>query len=221
MKLTEILRSTAVPALLLAGFTGQVVLAGGASAATVAKAELKGGQLKVEGVAAPALFVIASSTTDAAGARAGADGRFVIQASGFTAPDCRITVRDGSTPIATATLSGCTPSVTPVTTPAAPTGSCVIDPAAPATLTRNVATSYYVTTSGCNTTFDTGVTPTPVQWKVVRGSIPTGMSGPNSQGTEAGNIIGTPSVAGTYAFTLQVTDSAGQTDQENVTLTVA
>ncbi len=46
------------------------------------------------------------------------------------------------------------------------------------------------------------------------------MTGPNSQGTTGGNIIGIPSVAGTYRFTLQVSDQVGATDQENVTVTV-
>lgn len=211
----------ALPAILLSVFACQLLLADSASAATVAKAELKGGQLKVEGTAAPGIFAIASSTTSSAGARAGTDGKFVIQATNFTAPDCKITVSDGKTSIATASLSGCTPSIVPVTVPAAPTGTCVITPADPATLAVNQSTSYYFTTSGCNTTFNTGATPTPVQWKVVAGSIPTGMTGPNFQGTEAGNIIGTPSAAGTYTVTLQVTDSAGQTDQENFSLTVA
>jgi hypothetical protein len=55
----------------------------------------------------------------------------------------------------------------------------------------------------------------------VAGSIPTGMSGPNSQGTTGGNIIGTPTVPGTYRFTLEVSDQVGATDQENVTVTVA
>ena len=52
------------------------------------------------------------------------------------------------------------------------------------------------------------------------GSIPTGMTGPNSQGTTAGNIIGTPSILGTYRFTLQVIDQIGATDQETLTVTV-
>jgi len=218
----RIMRGAAVPAILLSVFAGQVVLADTASAATVTKAELKGGQLRVEGIAAPILFTIASSTTSAAGARSGLDGKFVIEASNFTAPDCKVTVSDsGSTPIATATLSGCTPSITPVAAPAPPTGTCVITPAAPAALALNQPTAYFFFTSGCNTTFNTGGIPKPVEWTVVAGSIPTGMTGPTWQGTEAGNVSGTPSVAGTYTFTLQVTDSAGQIDQENVTLTVA
>ena len=43
---------------------------------------------------------------------------------------------------------------------------------------------------------------------------------PSSQGTTAGNIIGTPSIPGTYQFTLQVTDQVGNTDQETLTVDV-
>ena len=53
------------------------------------------------------------------------------------------------------------------------------------------------------------------------GSIPTGMTGPFSQGTTAGHIVGTPSIPGAYDFTLQVTDQIGATDQQNLTVTVA
>ena len=81
-------------------------------------------------------------------------------------------------------------------------------------------TSVYFDTTGCNTTFESGATPTPVQWRVAAGVIPTGMTGPNSQGTTAGNIIGTPSITGTYRFTLQVTDQLGASDQETFIVTV-
>jgi len=57
--------------------------------------------------------------------------------------------------------------------------------------------------------------------RVAAGVIPTVMTAPNSHGTTAGNIIGTPSIAGTYRFTLQVTDQVGATDQETFTVTVA
>jgi hypothetical protein len=166
--------------------------------------------------------MVASSTTSAAGARADQFGAFKILASGFTAPDCKVTVSDGSrTPTATITLAGCSPSVKPVPqNPAPPTGGCVITPAAPATLAVGASSFYNFDTTGCNTTFDSGATPTPVQWTVVAGSIPTGMTGPNSQGSTGGNIIGTPTVPGTYPFTLQVTDQLGDTDQETFTVTV-
>jgi hypothetical protein len=220
MRLTLGLRMAALGAVASLGVLGQTYLATPAGAVTTTASELKNGQLDVKGQSAPGVIVIATSTTSDASVRAASDGRFEIRASGFTAPDCWLTVYDGSTPTATVPLSGCTPSVTPVTTPAPPTGSCVITPAEPVTLGVGTSTAVFFATTGCNTTYNSGATPTPVQWKVVAGSIPTGMTGPNSQGTTAGGIIGTPSIPGTYQFTLQVTDQVGATDQENFTVTV-
>ena len=202
----------------------QAALAGNAEALTATKAQLRNGQLRVEGRgAAPGgSVVIAESTTSAASARIEVNGDFKIQASGFTAPDCTVTVADGQTPVATVSLAGCTPSITPVPpAPASPTGPCVIKPDSPVTVPAGTGTSIYFLTTGCNTTFKSGATPTPVQWRVAAGVIPTGMTGPNSQGTTAGNITGTPSTTGTYRFTLQVTDQLGDTDQETFTVTVA
>lgn len=221
MRITLGVRAAALAGAACLGVVGQMCLAAPAGAVTVASSQLKDGQLDVKGQSAPGMFVIATSTTSDAGVRADADGRFEIRASGFTAPDCMITVSDaGLTPVATVPLSGCTPSVIPVTDPAPPTGSCVITPEDPVTLDAGTSTAVFFETTGCNTTFDSGATPTPVQWKVVAGVIPTGMTGPNSQGTTAGGIIGTPSIPGTYEFTLQVTDQVGATDQENFTVTV-
>ena len=116
---------------------------------------------------------------------------------------------------AAVSLAGCNPSITPVPpAPAPPTGACVITPQSAVTVPAGTSTSIYFETTGCNTTFNSGATPTPVQWRVVAGVIPTGMTGPNSQGTTFGNVIGAPSIAGTYRFTLQVTDQLGATDQE-------
>jgi hypothetical protein len=215
------LGSAALAAALSIGLLGQALLADAAGAVTATKSQLSSGQLRLEGQAAPGQFVIAESTTSSAGARADLNGQFKIQATGFTAPDCKVTIRDGRTPTATVTLSGCTPSIVPVPAqPAPPTGSCVITPLAPATLTAGSNSTVDFQTTGCDTTTNSGATPTPVQWKVVAGVIPTGMTGPNFQGTTAGNIIGTPSIRGTYQFTLQVSDQVGATDQENVTVTV-
>ena len=203
---------------------GQVGLAATADALTATKAELRSGQLRVEGRGAAPVgsVVLARSTTSSAGARIDVNGDFKIEASNFSAPDCKVTVSDGETPTATVPLTGCTPSITLVPpTPAPPTGSCLITPQAPVTVPVGAPASVYFETTGCNTTFNSGSTPTPVQWRVAAGVIPTGMTGPNSQGTTAGNIIGTPSIAGTYLFTLQVTDQVGATDQETFTVTVA
>lgn len=221
MRITSGVRTAVVAAAVVAGVLGQVSLAAPAGAVTTTTAELRDGQLRVEGHSSPGVFVSASSTTSVAGARAGQDGSFSIRAGGFTAPDCLVTVSDGRTTTATVPLAGCTPSVIPVpTTPAPPTGSCVITPQAPATLTAGTSSVVFFGTTGCDTTFDSGATPTPVRWTVVAGVIPTGMTGPNAQGLTAGGIIGTPGLPGTYRFTLQVTDQVGATDQENVTVDV-
>jgi hypothetical protein len=217
-------RTGALVSILSILLVSQAALAGTAGAVTATKAELRNGELRVEGrAAAPGgSVVIATSTTSVASARISVKGDFKIQASGFTAPDCTVTVADGQTPVATVSLAGCTSSITPVPpTPAPPTGSCVITPQSPVTVPAGTSTSVYFETTGCNTTFNSGATPTPVQWRVVAGVIPTGMTGPNSQGTTAANIAGTPSIPGTYRFTLQVIDQAAAADQETFALTVA
>jgi hypothetical protein len=216
-------RALAVAAILPLALVAQSVLAGPAGAVTTTKVELKNGQLRVEGRGGiGGTFVSVESTTSVAGARVETSGLFKVQANNFTAPDCRLTVSNSGTPTATVSIPNCTPSVTPVPpTPAPPTGICVITPVPPATLTLGANSVVSFQTTGCDTTTGSGVTPTPVQWRVVAGSIPTGMTGPNFQGTTAGNIIGTPSIAGTYRFTLQVTDQIDATDQENVTVTVS
>jgi len=205
-----------------AALIGQAVLAGPASAVTPTKVELMNGQLRVEGQGGrPGTFVSVASTTSLVGSRVGSGGLFKVEASDFSAPDCRLTVSNSGTPTATVSIPNCTPSAIPVPeTPAAPTGSCVITPVPRATLTAGSSSTVWFETTGCDTTTNSGATPTPVRWRVVAGSIPTGMSAPNSQGTTAGNIIGTPSIRGTYRFTVEVTDQVGDLDQETVTVVV-
>jgi hypothetical protein len=88
----------------------------------------------------------------------------------------------------------------------------VIDAGAPATFPAGDAAVYNFTTTGC--------TGGPLQWRLVAGGIPTDMSGPNFQGQTAGNLIGTPTLEGTYTFTVQATDGTGATDTETFTITV-
>jgi hypothetical protein len=224
MKITRTFRAALVTTVAVCAIGGQLAMADGASAVTVTKGELKDGQLRLQGTdAAPGIFVIASSATSSAGVRSDEQGQFTIQADGFTSPDCKVTVSDsGRTPIDTITLSGCTPSVTPVpATPAAPTGTCLITAqSGPLSVIANIGSVVTFATTGCDTTANTGATPTPVQWDVVAGLIPTGMTGPNSQGQTGANLIGTPTVPGSYTFTLQATDATGATDQQTFTVAV-
>jgi hypothetical protein len=67
-----------------------------------------------------------------------------------------------------------------------------------------------------------GSGPTPFLFKVVAGSIPPGMQVPPDYAIgEHGTIIGgTPTKQGTYSFTIQVTDGAGDTATGQFSLTI-
>ena len=86
-----------------------VLLAAPAALAAIAvtRAELNGGQLRVEGTgAAPNATITIDGTPMGTAA---SDGRFRIERSGFSSSTCVITVSDGASS-AQATLSGCTPT---------------------------------------------------------------------------------------------------------------
>jgi hypothetical protein len=209
----------AVIRLALAALLPAVALAlipASANALTVTRAELLDGQLRLDGVdAAPGVFVTVESTTSAAGVRSDLSGAYHVEAVAFRADDCTVVVSDRQTLTKTVTLDGCTPTpVTPPATTPPPTGSCVITPGVPATVHAGDLSTYYLHTTGCDTT--TG----PVQWAFVAGRVPVGMTGPSTQGQDAGAVSGRPTVEGSYSFQVQVTDSAGATDTDTFDITV-
>ena len=201
----------------LVAFAGLLLVPANAYALSVTTAELKDGQLRVDGQdAAPGIFVTVTSTTSSAGIRSGQDGVFHVQSSGFRADDCTVVVSDRQTFTATVPLSGCTPTpVTPPATTPGPTGFCVITPGDPATFPAGDLSTYFFGTTGCDTTGG------PVQWSFVAGRVPVGMTGPSLQGQDAGAVSGRPTTEGTYDFTVKVTDSSGATDSETFQITVA
>ena len=75
------------------------------AAVTVTRAELKGGQLLVEGQGAVPNAAI--SIDGVVRGRADGGGQFEITVNGFSSPTCKITVSDGSTST-TVAVSGCT-----------------------------------------------------------------------------------------------------------------
>jgi len=91
--------------------------------------------------------------------------------------------------------------------------TCTITPAAPATMNVGTLGTFFVSTTGCQTSQK------PVSWKVVAGSIPPGTT-LFTQGVSSGGITGTPTTAGVYDFTLQVKDQTGKTDTEAFRITV-
>jgi hypothetical protein len=201
-------RLALLPALALS-----LLLPASASALTVSTAQLKGGELRVEGSNARSGFVTAQSSTNLAGGRV-VDGKFRIQATGFVAKDCKVIVSDGVSPIVISTLSGCTPvAVTPPpTTPPPPSGACVIDPPTPQTFNVGQASTHFFTTTGC--------VGGPLQWSLFAGATPPGMGSPFFQGQTAGAISGTPTTEGVYTYTVKVLDGSGATDTETFTDTV-
>src|SRR5438132_14431819 len=78
------------------------------AAVQITRAELKGGQLRVEGTASPNATVLVDG--GAASGQADPAGAFRIETANFSSPTCVITVSDGSPSAAKASLAGCTPS---------------------------------------------------------------------------------------------------------------
>jgi hypothetical protein len=87
----------------------------------------------------------------------------------------------------------------------------------PASRTVGTSTAFDLTTKRCSADVSTG----PVQWALLYGHIPTGLTGPYTQGFTGGHLIGTPTVPGSYSFMLEVTDTRGATDAETFTITVS
>lgn len=196
-----------------------------AFAVTVSRAELNGGNLRVEGRnAAPGVMVrvTAIPSTNMALGSADSSGNFRVEASGFRSDSCRVEVSDGRTPDAQATLSGCTPSTPPPPPPSEPpppppppppSGTCTITPEPPASYNQGDLQTYFFSTRGCRTS------QRPVQWNVVAGRIPPGMR-LFTQGVGSGGITGRPTTVGVFRFNLQVTDQTGARDTEAFQITI-
>ena len=110
---------------------------------------------------------------------------------------------------------GGTTTPPPTSTPPPSTGTCTITPEPPATINVGDLNTFFVSTTGCRTSNK------PVRWSLVSGRIPSGMTGPFTQGVSSGGITGRPTTAGTYTFTLRVTDQTGSSDTETFTINVA
>jgi hypothetical protein len=97
--------------------------------------------------------------------------------------------------------------------------------AALATFYAIVTSAVSITTASCpNGTVNVAYSKTlhatggalPYSWALASGTLPTGLT------LSAGGVLsGTPTVAGTYSFTVQVTDSAAQTATASYTVTIS
>ncbi len=61
---------------------------------------------------------------------------------------------------------------------------------------------------------------TPYSWSVVSGSLPPGLA-LSPTGTPSATVSGTPTIEGTYNFTVQVTDNVAATDTQALSITIA
>ncbi len=66
------------------------------------------------------------------------------------------------------------------------------------------------TTGGC----------TPFKWALVSGKLPSGIADKVSSSTKALDLSGTPTAAGTYAFTVSVTGCGGYVSKESYTVVI-
>ena len=204
-----------------------------ALAVTVDRAELKSGQLRIEGRnAAPGaqVRVTAIPATHTAAANADSSGAYRVEASNFRSDTCRVTVSDGGrTADAEAALSDCTPVSAPPPPPPPPeeepppaeepppppppATTCTLNPQAPGTTNVGTLNTFYYTTTGCRTSQK------PVRCKVVAGRAPSGLT-LFTQGVGSCGLTGRPTTAGIFRFTLEVEDQTGARDTEAFQITV-
>jgi hypothetical protein len=102
---------------------------------------------------------------------------------------------------------------TPPPPPPPPTSTCAINPEPPVTMNVGTLTTFFFTTTGCQTSQK------PVSFSVVSGAIPPGMT-LFTQGVASGGITGRPTTTGTFRPTIRVKDFTGATDTEVFEITV-
>ena len=98
------------------------------------------------------------------------------------------------------------------------TFTLTVDPARPLVITNgsDVLSPGQVGVSYAIGVFADGGTP-PYRWSLVAGQLPPGLS----LTTSPGRITGTPTTAGTFTFTLRVTDEGGQQASQQFSITIS
>ena len=198
--------ATAIAALAVFGIS----TASAQAAITVTRAELKSGQLRVEGNGALQSHPVVVDPGSVTGTSDGS-GAFRIEKSPYSSSDCRITVSDGATS-ASASLSGCTPSTTSTGTPAASLSPTSLTFAAQDTGTMSPSQLITVTNSGTASLFvNSAAVPNTLDFRVVG----DGCSGLTlAVGTSCGmSIAFTPTQAGTRTAAFVLTDNAPNSPQ--------
>jgi len=165
--------------------------------AAVARAELDGLKLRIEGTATPSRDITVDGVVMAQSDRF---GQFRVQREPYTPPaDCTVDVNDGSATATVVRLSGCTVTQPGDTSP----------PTAPTNLTATL-TNISATLSWTASTDNVGV----AGYQVRR-------NGTTLAGTITGTSFTDPGLAaGTYTYTVVARDSAGNTSSPSTSASV-
>jgi hypothetical protein len=197
-------------------------------AVSVTRAELKSGELRVEGRGALPNATITVTADSVVTGRADGSGAFRVETSSFRSSTCRATVTDGSTSAET-TLAECTPSApapTPTPTPTPeptpePTPAPEPSPTSTLVIVDDVLPNGNVGTSYSASLFSRGaVGDKPVEYRIVAGRLPAGLSMTRSFGVASALITGTPTTIGISAFTVEARDEAGNTATKAFSITI-
>ena len=182
-------------------------------AVSVSRAEVSGGDLRIEGRAIANRSITVDGTAMATSDRS---GNFRVSRGSFTPPaDCTVDVDDGSASPAVARLSGCT-----VASPL-PSTSVSISPNV-AEFAANVGTPFLETfvLVGANVT-------SPSRFQLAAGALPAGLAlteipitAPRPFPQNAIRIQGTPTTQQVSTFTLRATDARGLTATRTYTIRV-
>ena len=181
-------------------------------------------------------FVVAVAALITVVPAVAADSRHHGGTTTTTVPTTTTVASTTTVPSTTTTVPSTTTTV-PSTTTTVPATTTTTSPAAPLSVTGANCTSDGGTTVGgvCRLPdlqqgqnvelliqSSGGSGPTPFLFKVVAGSIPPGMTLPPDAaiGSHATVLAGTPSVQGTFTFTVQVTDGVGNTATGPFSVTV-
>ena len=207
MTTTRTLRRLAFVAAAMATFYVGAASAG--AAITITRAELKSGQLRVEGSGAlPNATVVVDP--GGVGGTSGSDGSFRIERSGYSSSTCRITVSDAASS-ASASLSGCTATTT--SAPAATLSPTSLTFAARDTGTTSDPQLVAVANTGTASLFVNGLSLSgdALDFTIVG----DGCSGLTlAVGTSCSvSIVFEPTLAGTRSAQLVVTDNAPNSPQ--------
>ena len=180
------------------------------AAVSVSKSDLSNANLRTEGDGAVANSTVTIlSSASLASAQADKGGKWKVQASNFLAPDCTVSISDGTAAV-NITLAGCTPASAPPPEPVNQSPTANAGPDQTILDTDGDAFAAVTLTGAASSDPDGSIAG--YTWSDQSATGTFLGSGPNLSITRA---------IGTYAIALTVTDNAGAKSTDVVNITVA